>query len=225
MFLIFITKNNPQKPDKGKNAKNAKFCPAKNPTNTKAPEVLADYSDSLRHLQTQLPSKNSAVEKGKAVRQWSQRQSGSEVKILSHLGGLLRLQPDQLPACLQPPSSTEVIVRAEEQEKCELQWEEIFVSFTGVQSQLSVMLFFPFSHREAFIFWRVTTELHTHGFIWYLYLMKFAYWHALIIKLPSASLFDVAPKILYSSVALGFGDIFPHCSIFWEWKMFFPSAD
>lgn len=72
------------------------------------------------------------------------------------------------------------------------------------------MLLFHFSHREIFIFQQVTIELHTHGFMCYLYPMKFVYQHAFIIKLSSVSLFYIAPKILYSSVALGLGDFFPY---------------
>lgn len=64
-----------KKNHKGKNVKNTNFCSAKKPTSAEAPEVLADNSNSLCHLQSQLLSKDFSAEKGKesrVVRQQSQ---------------------------------------------------------------------------------------------------------------------------------------------------------
>lgn len=72
-LLIFSAAKNSNKNTREKNTKNANFCSVlfcsvKNNTNAEAAEGLADYSDSLCHLQSQLRSKNYSVGKGKESR-------------------------------------------------------------------------------------------------------------------------------------------------------------
>lgn len=106
---------------KGNNVKNYNFCFAKNPKNVEGLDVLHTVSTlSLSLITTPV----------KTFLCWERKVqlSGSEVRILFHLGGLLRLQPDHMPVCLQSPLSTEITVRVGKHENCELQRKDIVVS-------------------------------------------------------------------------------------------------